>query len=60
MTGLNTLGFIQANSLTYTEIQNDLNTFIDALSADEKLGFKTLFEGTNSQILIELIAAKTR
>ena len=59
MTGLNTLGFIQANSLTYTEIQNDLNTFIEALSADEKLGFKTLFEGTNSQILIELIAAKT-
>lgn len=58
-TGLNTLGFIQANSLTYTEIQRDLNTFINALSEDEKLGFKTLFEGTNSQILVELLAAKS-
>lgn len=57
-TGLNPLGFIKANSLTYTEIQNDLKTFIDALSEDEKLGFKTLFEGTNSQILIEMLAAK--
>lgn len=57
-TGLNPLGFIKSNSLTYTEIQNDLKTFIDALSEDEKLGFKTLFEGTNSQILIEMLAAK--
>lgn len=56
-TGLNTLGFIQTNSLTYTEIQNDLNVFINALSEDEKLGFKTLFEGTNSQILINMLAA---
>lgn len=56
-TGLNTLGFIQSNSLTYTEIQNDIKTFIDALSEDEKLGFKTLFKGTNSQILINMIAA---
>lgn len=58
-TGLNTLGFIASNSLTYTEIQNDLNTFINALSEDEKLGFKTMFEGTNSKILVELIAAKS-
>lgn len=58
-TGLNTLGFINANSLTYTEIQNDINTFIDALSEDEKNGFKTQFEGTSSQILKEVIAAKS-
>lgn len=58
-TGLNPLSFIKANSLSYTEIQNDLEEFIAALSEDEKLGFKTLFEGTNSQILIELLAAKT-
>ena len=58
-TGLNTLGFIEANSLTYTEIQRDIQTFIDSLSEDERNGFKTLFEGTSSQILIELIAAKS-
>lgn len=58
MAGLNTIGFIKSNSLTYTEIQNDLNRFIEALSEDEKLGFKTLFEGSSSQILIEMIAAK--
>ena len=57
--GLNTLSFIKANSLSYTEIQNDINTFIEALSEEEKLGFKTLFEGSNSQILIELLAAKS-
>lgn len=57
--GLNTLSFIKANSLSYTEIQNDINTFIEALSEEEKLGFKTLFEGTNSQILIEMLAAKS-
>ena len=57
-TGLNTLGFIQANSLTYTEIMRDYDAFIGALSEDEKLGFKTLFEGTNSQILTEMISAK--
>ena len=57
--GLNTLSFIKANSLSYTEIQNDINTFIEALSEEEKLGFKTLFEGANSQILIELLAAKS-
>ena len=56
-TGLNTLGFIQSNSLTYTEIQNDIDAFIDALSEDEKLGFKTLFQGTNSQILINMLAS---
>lgn len=56
--GLNTLGFIQENSLTYTEIIADLQNFVDALSEDEKLGFKTLFEGTNSKILMEMIAAK--
>jgi hypothetical protein len=59
VTGLNTLGFIQENSLTYTEIQKDYLNFINALSEDEKLGFKTLFEGTNGQILIELLAAKS-
>lgn len=59
MNGLNTLSFIKANSLSYTEIQNDITTFIEALSEDEKLGFKSLFEGTNSQILIELLAAKS-
>lgn len=58
-TGLNTLGFIKTNSLTYTEIQKDLTDFIDALSEDEKLGFKTMFTGTNGQILVDMIAAKT-
>lgn len=58
-TGLNTLGFIEANSLTYTEIKNDTEAFIDALSEDAKTGFKTQFEGTTGQILKELIAAKT-
>lgn len=58
-TGLNTLGFIQANSLTYPEILNDVDTFIEALSEDERNGFKTQFEGTSSQILKELIAAKS-
>lgn len=57
-TEFDVLGFIKSNSLTYTEIINDLQAFIDALSEDEKLGFKTLFEGTNSQILIEMLAAK--
>lgn len=55
--GLNTLGFIQSNSLSYTEIQNDIKAFVDALSEDEKLGFKTLFQGTNSQILINMLAS---
>lgn len=58
-TGLNTLGFIESNSLSYTEIQRDLTNFVNALSEDEKLGFKTLFEGTTSQILIEMLAAKS-
>lgn len=58
-TGLNTLSFIKANSLSYTEIQRDINDFVNALSEDAKLGFKTLFEGTNSQILIELLSAKS-
>lgn len=57
--GLNTLGFIQANSLTYPEILNDIDTFIAALSEDERNGFKTQFEGTSSQILKEIIAAKS-
>lgn len=56
--GLNTLGFIQENSLTYTEILNDLQAFVDALSEDEKLGFKAQFEGINSKILLEMISAK--
>ena len=58
-TGLNALSFIKANSLTFAEIQRDIDTFIEALSEDEKLGFKSLFEGTSSQILIELLAAKS-
>lgn len=58
-TGLNTLGFIEANSLTYTEIQRDIDAFVASLSEDEKTGFKTQFEGTNSRILVELLAAKS-
>lgn len=58
-TGLNTLGFIEANSLTYTEIQRDIDAFVASLSEDERTGFKTQFEGTNSRILVELLAAKS-
>lgn len=58
-TGLNTLGFIKANSLTYTEIKNDEDAFIEALSEDARTGFKTQFEGTTGQILKEIIAAKS-
>lgn len=54
----NALGFIQENSLTYTEIKKDYETFINALSEDEKLGFKTLFAGANGRILIDAISAK--
>lgn len=55
----NTLGFIKQNSLTYTEIERDYQTFLDALTEDEKLGFKTLFAGTNSKILLDILSAKT-